>query len=82
MTVEELIEILEDLEPTAEVRIAHQPEWPMEYTVGEVVECGPNDGEEDDDADVEDDDREGIVYIGEGTQLGYLPEHAVDELGW
>ncbi len=81
MTVEELIGILEDFEPTAEVRIAHQPEWPMEYTLGEVVECGAN-GDEDEDADVADDDREGIVYIGEGTQLGYLPEYAVDELGW
>jgi hypothetical protein len=30
----------------------------------------------------EDDDASGIVYMGEGRQLAYLPGSARDALGW
>ena len=38
MTVQELIEILEDFDGEAEVRLAQQPSWPFEYGIGEVAE--------------------------------------------
>ncbi len=49
--------------------LAQQPRWAMEYTVSEVVE-----------AEVE--DNRDVVYIGEGTQVGYLPDAAAEALGW
>jgi hypothetical protein len=38
MNVEELIERLEEMDPNAEVRFAAQPHYPMEYSIGQVVE--------------------------------------------
>lgn len=38
MTVADLIEALEGMDPQAEVRLAMQPSWPMEYTVADAVE--------------------------------------------
>ncbi|MCU0928810.1 MAG: hypothetical protein MUE62_06360 [Burkholderiaceae bacterium] len=91
-TLRYLIEQLQDMADTygenTEVRIAHQPSWPFEYGIGEVVA-----GSEGDDDDGDDDPREGgaqrddddtpvVVYIGEGTQLGYLPGNASRALGW
>jgi hypothetical protein len=66
MTVAELIEILGDMDPTAEVRLAIQPTWPFEHRVGQV--------EEDMDAQV--------VYIAEAGQVGYLPGEVREWLGW
>lgn len=40
MTVEELIEVLEEFNPEAEVRIASQPNWPMEYDLADVEATG------------------------------------------
>ena len=37
MTVEELITALQEMEPTAEVKIAIQPAWAMEVTIYEVI---------------------------------------------
>ena len=85
MTVRELINLLEDYDENAEVRIAHQPRWPFEYSIGDVVACAGG-GEDDDDIDDEStaasDDAPPVVYIGEGDQLGYLPGSACRELGW
>src|SRR5262245_5973655 len=39
MRVQELMELLEDFDPEAEVRLAFQPHWPLQYHIGEVVEC-------------------------------------------
>ncbi len=66
LTVEELVELLEQFPPEAEVRIAQQPSWPFEYSVGEVA--APDEGK--------------VVYIAEGAQLGYLPGEVSSELGW
>jgi len=33
MTVGELMEILEEMEPEMEIRFASQPTWPFEYTI-------------------------------------------------
>ena len=79
MTVSEMIEMLEQMDGNAEVRLAFQPQWPFEHEVGEIVEVeyGDDDDEVDDDAD-----RPNIVYIGEGGQLDYLPGNASSALGW
>lgn len=37
MTVEELIEQLEDMDPDLEVRVAHQPNWPFELEIADHV---------------------------------------------
>lgn len=68
MNVQNLIDTLSAMDPDAEVRLAMQPSWPMEYTVDDVVEftgyAGPT------------------VYLAEGGQVGYLPGDARKELGW
>lgn len=51
-----------------EVRFASQPNWPFEYSINDAVPVKTDDGE--------------IIYLEEGTQLGYLPGEAKDELGW
>ncbi|QKV98277.1 hypothetical protein HUT19_41915 (plasmid) [Streptomyces sp. NA02950] len=38
MTVADLIEKLERMNPEAKVRLATQPNYPFEYTIGEVTE--------------------------------------------
>lgn len=38
MTVDELMEVLADMNPDAEVRLAMQPRWAFEYSIGAVVE--------------------------------------------
>lgn len=76
MTVEELIAELEYLNPEAEVRLATQPRYPLEYTLAQVVEVGISDNLRDDTID------ETVVYLSEGGQIGYLPEQAAQELGW
>lgn len=40
MTVGELMEILDAYVPDAEIRLASQPKWPFEYSIGEVVNVG------------------------------------------
>lgn len=67
LTVGELIEQLEDFDEYAEVRIASQPNWPMEYSASDqlsATEAGT------------------VVYIAEAGQLGYLPGEVARELGW
>ncbi len=73
MKVAELIEILEDMDPDAEVLIGSQENWPFEYDVAGVVTREEVVGESDD----EEEPRygEGLaasdVFIVEGTQLRY-----------
>lgn len=71
MTVGELLNILEDLPEDAEVRLAMQPSYPFEYSIGDVVTVAP-----------EYDNDPGRVYLAEGRQLNYLPGDARAELGW
>lgn len=40
MTVEQLIELLEEFDPEAEVRIASGRKWAMEYVMAEVGTTG------------------------------------------
>jgi hypothetical protein len=71
VTVTDLIQQLEGCDPDAEVRLAHQPTWPFEYAIdpgNAAVEVELDGGP--------------VVYLGEGAQLGYLPQPARQQLGW
>ena len=87
MTVQDLIEQLQSQPQDAEVRLAIQPRWAFEHSIGGVA--GPDEMREHlkdefefDRGDAEDlDDRvldeiPNVVYIGEGGQMGYLPSCA------
>lgn len=77
MTVAELIEELDGVDPDSEVRLAVQPRWPFEYSIAAIVQVPAVDDES-----VPEDERPMIVYFGEGAQLGYLPGYVSEELGW
>lgn len=74
MKAQELIEELEyaiqQNGGDVEVRMAQQPKWAFEYSIRGAVTAQPNAGEDC------------VVYLEEGSQLGYLPEGAAMELGW
>jgi hypothetical protein len=74
MKVIELLEALSELPEDAEVRLASQPSWPMEFRLD-----GPTfiEGEQD-----EDGAAGPVVYLTEATHLGYLPGFVARELGW
>lgn len=85
MTVGELLEALQDIADThgedVEVRLAHQPQWPFEYSVDDVVLVEASKLTDDED-DEESDQQEPVVYIAEKSQLGYLSGAATKALGW
>ncbi len=37
LTVADLLSQLEDCDPDAEVRLAHQPEWPLQFTLDGIA---------------------------------------------
>lgn len=90
MNIRELIEQLEEAATEhgddTEVRLAMQPTWPFEYEIGrmEAIDLHSKDG----DPDGEPMDNEAtapklvVVYLSEGSQLGYLPGPATQALGW
>lgn len=71
LTVEALIEALEDCDPHAEVRLAHQPSWPLQFAIDPDHPAAA--------LDLEDGP---VVFLREGEPLGYLPEAARTQLGW
>ena len=78
MTAQELIEemewAIEQNKGDVEVRFASQPKWPFEYSIDTAVTIEVEDKNSD--------EKEKIVYLSEGTQLGYLNEDAAREIGW
>lgn len=46
MTVRELIQELEGMDEAAEVRLAFQPSYPLQYRLGEAVQVEPGEGYE------------------------------------
>jgi hypothetical protein len=94
MTLRDLIDTLSDIATEhgddAEVRLAIQPRWAFEHSIDEVVAVDMNapDGDSEDGAPAaarattDDDDPNVVVYIGECSQLGYLPGAASQALGW
>jgi len=63
---------------TRGARLAVAPGYPQAATVG-VIACSPDDA--DHRGRAPDPGEERVVWIGEGTQLGYLPETARSALG-
>jgi hypothetical protein len=92
MTVGELREILDGLDDEMEVRIAHQPNYPLEFEAAgaEVVdlnEVEDPDGLPERDMDgrrFELPDPQEILYIVEGSSAGtgYLPGIVSKKIGW
>lgn len=85
MTVGELREMIEGLEDGVEVRLAIQPRWAFEYSIGSAVLVGPDgdevygEGEEEYEGTPPD---ENVLYLTEGTQLGYLNGYTSRAIGW
>lgn len=77
MNVSQLIERLQDLDPNSEVLLAHQPSWPLQFTVAGVAASDDIAGESecDDHGHYSCDDcasqEPGVVYIVEGDH----PDH-------
>lgn len=65
MTVSDLISYLEEFDGDMEVRIASQPNYPFEYELSGVWED-----------ENEDSQYAGMVYLVEGTQIGYFTRKA------
>lgn len=66
MKVKELIELLQEQDGDAEVRLAHQPNYPMDYALRGIAAT------EDWVDGIEPADEENqIVYLVEGERLGY-----------
>ncbi len=84
MTLNELIERLEEYRDLhgedCEVRLMTQQNWPFENTITGLAsgaEINDTDDEDDEDVeDVEDVEADAVVYIVEGTQLGYGSKRA------
>ncbi|MCK2243684.1 MULTISPECIES: hypothetical protein [unclassified Crossiella] len=77
-TVGDLLAALTRYDPATPVRYAAQPDWPMAYTVSQVV-CTPEDAV---DADELADGEAPVVWLAEGRHLGYAPRTACTALGW
>ena len=82
MTVGELKEMLDGLDDDTEVRLAMQPAWPFEYSISSVEVILEEKDEEGKDEEGNDLIPTETVYLVEGEQLGYLPEHISDQFGW
>lgn len=76
-TVGDLIAALQRYDPTMPVRFASQPGYPFENTIGQVV-CTPDDAEGDGTPPTD----PPVVWLGEGGQVGALPDIAANALGW
>ena len=67
MKLRQLLNLLEAYSPEAEVRIMHQPRYPLESILGGVV--GESEIREHEGGDLGDDAE--VVYLLEGAQVGY-----------
>lgn len=89
MTVAQLIEQLQDLGEEmleAEVRIAIQPSWPLQYNVGSRLvtsaDLATRQSDEDEDEDTDIDEEKLIVWITEGSSCDdspYAPDGVFNE---
>ena len=82
MTLTQLISAAEQAQEEfgdIEVRLAHQPNWPMELSVGGALAVEDEEGAEFGDPSQEHDP---VFYIMEQEQVGYLPDHVKEVAGW
>lgn len=77
-TVGELVAALAGYPPEIGVRLAVAPGYPQATTIGAIA-CSPDHA--DHDGHEPDRGAERVVWIGEGAQIGYLPEIARNALG-
>ncbi len=77
-TVGELVAALARYSPDTAVRLAVAPGYPQAATIGAIA-CSPDDA--DHHGRAPDRGEERVVWIGEGTHIGYLPETARSALG-
>jgi len=68
MNARDLIEMLQELDPYTEIRIAHQPNYPFELSIENMATVG--EGEDQ------------IAYLGEGSPDGYLSQEEAVARGW
>lgn len=94
--IETLTEMVENdgVDPDTEIRLAIQPRWAFEHSISNVVAVDLNESTNDFCEDhgcsssdcgcevEQEGDEQLVVYIGEGSQLGYLPGAASRRLGW
>ena len=59
----------EGVSENASVLLAHQPNWPFEYSINSM-------------AAIQDDSGNQTIYMEEGSQLGYLNDQAKEAIGW
>jgi hypothetical protein len=74
MNINHLIRELQDIRDqhgNIEVRLANQPNWPIEYSIAGIVVNDPSEQIDSDDNECED-ECETVAFIGEGSQIGYL----------
>ncbi|QGJ94993.1 hypothetical protein SEA_REDWATTLEHOG_135 [Gordonia phage RedWattleHog] len=79
MTVGELIELLQQYDEDATVRLATQPNYPLEYRLAGVADAGQVAEVQGDEPD---DDTPNVVYLAEGSQVGYASKAIWDAAGW
>jgi hypothetical protein len=77
--INELETLAEEFGDEAEVRLAHQPRWALEYAIGEVVGAAPVRARR---TPRRREEQAACIWIGEGAQLGYLGERGARALGW
>ena len=93
MTLGEMKRLVDDLSEDypaeTPVRLAHQPNWAMQYEVSQIVAVDLTDVDEDEDGEPADVGQllepQTCIYIAEGSQPydePYLPGAAARELGW
>tara|TARA_R100001244_G_scaffold108650_1_gene80390 strand:+ start:220 stop:471 length:252 start_codon:yes stop_codon:yes gene_type:complete len=76
--IEELEWAIEQNGGDVEVRLASQPKWAFEKSLRSAITVETKDGAHP----LPERDREKIVYLEEGSQIGYLPAKVSEELGW
>jgi hypothetical protein len=88
MTVQKLIDRLQDFDPEAEVRLLTQQHWPFENSILGLCDSrdlndGPNDCGcgKDDCPECNPDEEQKVVFIVEGEQLGYGNKKAWEVAG-
>ncbi|MEV6905993.1 hypothetical protein [Amycolatopsis sp. NPDC051071] len=76
-TVGDLITALDRYNPAAPLRLATQPDYPLENLLARVA-CAPDNADGDGPADT----APPVVWLGAGEQVGYVPAPVTDALGW
>lgn len=90
MTVEEMMEYLssiaEEIGGDTEVRLAMQPNWPLQSEIENLLlsreYLGEEDPEEIESGNAEMENTKYVVFVVEGSPRGYLSGLTRKELGW